>query len=118
MQFSSDFNIARYQEELEWLRERVSSLQEALSLQVQEKQSVEQELNETYRELESQELELMEMQQVLNARQLALKQAIQIAKYSLQTGETTKEALARLLSAIYDEEISVSSLEETEISFK
>ena len=118
MQFSSDFNIARYQEELEWLRERVSSLQEALSHQAQEKQSVEQELNETYRELESQELELMKMQQILNARQLTLKQAIRIANYSLRTGETTKEAIARLLSAIYDEDISVSSLEETEMSSK
>lgn len=92
--------LEKAQDEIELLREQVSSLQQYLSEQLWQQQAVEQELQET-----NQELRLMnaEIQHLVKAKLLFLEEIKEFARTLSADRETSRKALTKLLSKVYGE---------------
>jgi hypothetical protein len=103
------------QNEIEWLQERVNSLQAYLCYQSQELNELKQELHAVN---QSGELLNCEIQQMVGTEPLPLTfdQAKRIAAEILVESKLTRKALARLLSAIYDKTVSPEDLTERQES--
>lgn len=93
--------------EVEWLRQEVELLQQALLNQLQQQQEIEQELQATNQEMA---LVNQEIYHLRGAKQLTLDEAKAFARTLLAEEEPTREALARLLSAIYGETVAPREL--------
>jgi hypothetical protein len=101
------------QNEIEWLQERVNSLQAYLCYQSQELDELKQELHAVNR---SQELMNCEIQQMIATELLTFDQAKRVAAEILVESKPTREALARLLSAVYSKAVSPEDLTEKQES--